>query len=257
MLIFIAWIFIVSAIVIASYVYYDTLKRPQSMKIMNAVWVLTALWSSFGALFLYNKWSRKDLKNTMESMNMSSMKMPSDMSEMKMPSMDMPSKMEAGVSMSTPMPDVRQSMLRSVALSALHCGAGCALADVVGEGITFLFPLVIGGSLIVGSWTLDFVLALTFGIFFQYKAMEQMQPAMKWQKLVGKAAKADLLSLISWQVGMYGWMAICYFVIFPQGSLQKDSATFWFMMQIAMFAGFCTALPVNYLLLKLGIKKAM
>lgn len=222
MLHLIAWISILSALVVAVLLYLKSRQHPEPMKVMHLVWVLTALWGSFVALFFYRKWHS-------------------------------PKPAMAGMAMDMPM--ARPNIWRSVALSTLHCGAGCALADLVGEGVTYFFPLAIAGSLIAGSWTLDFVLALLFGIFFQYAAMRQMQPSVPWKQLVVKAAKADVLSLTAWQVGMYGWMAICYFVLFAQGALPKDSAVFWLMMQVAMLAGFCTAFPMNYLLIRLGVKK--
>jgi len=71
-----------------------------------------------------------------------------------------------------------------------------------------------------------------------------------------QALKADTLSLTAWQVGMYGWMAVATLVIFGR-EISKASPVFWFMMQIAMFFGFATSYPVNWLLLKRGVKEAM
>ena len=71
-----------------------------------------------------------------------------------------------------------------------------------------------------------------------------------------EAFKADTLSLTAWQIGMYGWMAIATFAIFGQ-ELEKTGPVFWFMMQIAMLAGFLTSYPVNWWLLKMGIKEKM
>ncbi len=71
-----------------------------------------------------------------------------------------------------------------------------------------------------------------------------------------QAVKADTLSLTAWQVGMYGWMAVATFVVFEH-ELSKASPVFWFMMQIAMFFGFATSYPVNWVLLKRGVKEAM
>lgn len=62
---------------------------------------------------------------------------------------------------------------QSITLSALHCGAGCTLADIIGEWFTYWVPLQIGGSLIAGSWALDFVLALILGVFFQFIAIRR------------------------------------------------------------------------------------
>ena len=75
-----------------------------------------------------------------------------------------------------------------------------------------------------------------------------------------QAVKADTLSLIAWQVGMYGFMAIAQFIIFRRwlGShIETNMVEFWFMMQIAMVAGFVTSYPVNWWLLKRGIKERM
>jgi hypothetical protein len=42
-----------------------------------------------------------------------------------------------------------------------------------------------------------------------------------------------------------------------QRELSKTGPVFWFMTQIAMVCGFATAYPVNWLLLRRGIKEAM
>lgn len=70
------------------------------------------------------------------------------------------------------------------------------------------------------------------------------------------AVKADTLSVTAWQIGMYGWMAIAVFIIFHR-EIPKTDPLFWFMMQLAMLAGFVTSFPVNRGLIKTGIKEAM
>jgi len=55
---------------------------------------------------------------------------------------------------------------------------------------------------------------------------------------------------------MYGWMAVCFFIIFKH-RIPVTDLVFWLMMQIAMLMGLITALPVNRWLLKKGIKEAM
>jgi hypothetical protein len=73
--------------------------------------------------------------------------------------------------------------------------------------------------------------------------------------LIG-ALKADSLSITFWQIGMYGWMAVAVFLIFGH-ELEKTDPVFWFMMQIAMWFGFATSYPINWWLLKRGIKEKM
>lgn len=220
--------FVCSGIVIAIVIGRDLDRNKQSMKIMNIVWILTALWASYLALWAYYKFGRETMK----------MEMP--MGDMKM---DMP--MDMGVS---------RPHWQSVALSALHCGAGCTLADVAGEWFTYYVPISIGGSLLIGNWVLDFVLALAIGVYFQFYAIREMEKISVEAGLT-RAFKADFFSLTSWQVGMYGWMAIASFVLFKE--LPKDTFTFWFMMQIAMLFGFFCAYPMNALLIKMGVKKGM
>jgi len=70
------------------------------------------------------------------------------------------------------------------------------------------------------------------------------------------ALKADSLSLSAWQVGMYGWMAVATFLIFGY-EIGKEDPVFWFMMQIAMLAGFATSYPINWWLVTVRIKEKM
>lgn len=235
----ISFFFICSGIVIALIIANDLARHKQSMKIMNAVWVLTALWASYLALWAYFKFGREN-GMAMKDGDDEDMKM---MSGMKM-DMDMP------------MGDMNRPHWQSVALSALHCGAGCTLADIIGEWFTSYFPISVGGSLLIGNWVFDFVLALIIGVYFQLYAIREMEKISVSAGLA-RAFKADFFSLTSWQVGMYGWMAIVYFAIFKDSALPIDTWTFWFMMQIAMLVGFLCAYPMNALLIKLGVKKGM
>jgi hypothetical protein len=59
---------------------------------------------------------------------------------------------------------------------------------------------------------------------------------------------------------MYGFMAVAYFWIFRQVlgvELEVNTVEFWFMMQIAMLFGFATSYPVNWWLIRAGIKEQM
>lgn len=74
------------------------------------------------------------------------------------------------------------------------------------------------------------------------------------------AIRADTLSLIAWQAGMYGFMAVAYFAILRNTlgvDLKANTAEFWFAMQVAMLCGLATAYPVNWWLLRAGFKEAM
>ena len=141
------------------------------------------------------------------------------------------------------------------AKSTTHCGSGCTLGDLVAEWLILLLPISIFGRKLFGARIYDYVLAFAFGILFQYFTIKPMKHLSRSEGF--KAAfKADSLSLTAWQVGMYGWMAMATFVIFKR-ELHQTSVVFWFMMQLGMICGFLTSYPINWLLLKKGVKEKM
>lgn len=245
---------LVAAIIIA----IDLTKHKQSMKIMNPVWILTGLWAGALALIAYF-WFGRQKSMPMNSTSNGSMNGMNNMSgmhmTMKMGAMDTMSEMDKKEGMGG-MHMTKRPNWQSVTLSTLHCGAGCTLADLIGEWFLFFVPVAIGGSVLLGSVVIDYILALIIGIYFQYVAIKSMS-SMKPNQIFAKAVKADTLSLTSWQIGMYGFMAIVIFAIFSGQPIAKTSWTFWFMMQIAMLAGFLVSFPVNVLLIRWGVKKAM
>lgn len=154
-----------------------------------------------------------------------------------------------------------------VAEGTSHCGSGCALDDLCAEWLAFAVPAIAVGlgwhtifaEKIYAVWVLDFLFAYLFGIAFQYFTIAPMR-GLNFKDGLWAAIKADTWSLTAWQIGMYGFMAIAYFWIFREGlgvELKVNTVEFWFMMQIAMLCGFVTAYPVNWWLLRAGIKEKM
>jgi hypothetical protein len=149
----------------------------------------------------------------------------------------------------------RRPQWQTVLLAATHCGSGCTLGDITAEIALLLVPFTILGHRIFASWVVDFLLAFTFGIAFQYFTivpMRQLSPADGLKA----AVRADALSLTAWQVGMYGWMALVTFV-FVGRELSPKGVVFWAMMQLGMLAGLATSAPVNAWLLRRGVKEPM
>lgn len=75
-----------------------------------------------------------------------------------------------------------------------------------------------------------------------------------------QALKADFLSITAWQIGMYGFMAFAQFAWFARvygTKAEVNTPEFWFVMQLAMLCGFVTAYPVNWILIKVGVKEQM
>ena len=218
----------------------DEIKHPQHMWIMNVVWPVTALFGTVWIVWQYFTYGRLATHA----------KMSAAMKKKEEP----PNKRE------TPFPVM-------VANGTLHCGAGCTLGDIVAEWLVFAIPAVavafgwhrIFGEKIFAVWIVDYIFAYLFGIVFQYFTIAPMRGLSLGQGILA-AVKADTLSLTAWQIGMYGFMAFAYFYVFRvllRTQLRTDMVEFWFMMQIAMICGFLTAYPVNWWLIRTGLKEKM
>ncbi len=155
----------------------------------------------------------------------------------------------------------------AVGIGATHCGAGCTLGDIVAEWLCFGVPAVaiwfgwhsFFAEKIFAVWIVDFIFAFVFGIVFQYFTIAPMR-GLSFGRGIIAALKADTLSLTAWQVGMYGFMALAQYAYFRPllgKMIEVNTPEFWFTMQIAMLAGFVTSYPVNWWLIKAGIKEEM
>lgn len=195
--------------------------RPQPMQIMTVAWPVNALYFGIAGLIFYFWFGRAPFSS---------------------------------VAMSHHHHSSSSLTWKNIFKTSTHCGTGCTIADIMGEIIMLFFPVYFMGNIIFGGWILDFVLALLVGLYFQYLPNRQM--GMSKPESLKKAIKADILSLTAWQAGMYIWMALVFFVFFTP-HLNRFSAVYWFMMQIAMIIGFLFAYPVNRFLIEKGIKHVM
>ncbi len=203
-------------------------QNPQNMWIMQVVWPVTALWSGPLGLYAYYKVGRLSTKQ----------------------------RVQKAKERDEEPPNKKKPFWQSVGVGASHCGSGCTLGDIIAEWFVFFVPIVIFGSHVVGTWVLDYIVAFVFGIAFQYFTIKPMRELSVGEGLKA-AVKADTLSLTAWQIGMYGWMAISFFLLFSPETLRPNNPVFWFMMQIGMVCGFLTSYPVNWWLLSKKIKEVM
>ncbi len=234
---FLSWLMVLLGIGSCIFVAVDISRRqPQPMAIMRAVWPINALWAGVFGIWAYWKIGR------MGPLPHSSAPSPQGPS-MKMSGTDM-----------NPTNKPQRPFWQSIVAGTLHCGAGCSLADLIGPMVFRAAPFAVAASLVFGEWTLDYLIALLIGVTFQYAALSPMLrqtgPRVWW-----RALKVDFFSLTAWQVGMYGWMALVIFAWF--GRISPVRIEFWFMMQLAMACGFITAYPMNWWLVRAGIKTAM
>lgn len=233
------------AVVCAVFIVVDEIGRPQPMVIMSIVWPVCALFGSVLILAAYLGVGRaKPVSGSPTSQHSHDHRH------------HHASHQSSG-----------KAFAVAVGKGALHCGSGCTLGDIVAEWLAFFFPalaVVFGwqwafDEKIFAVWVLDFVLAFGFGVAFQYFAIKPMRDISVREGIVA-ALKADTASLLSWQIGMYGFMALAHFWFFPDvlgQALTTQSVEFWFVMQLAMLCGFVTAYPVNWGLIRIGVKEAM
>jgi hypothetical protein len=140
-------------------------------------------------------------------------------------------------------------------IAVFHCGAGCSIGDTIAELMVPALALTFAGEF--GTKLIfDFLLAYAFGVAFQYFTVVPMRGLSLGKGLIA-AVRADTVSIVLFEVGMFGWMAINNYWVFPSPHLRPTMAAFWFMMQIAMIAGFMTALPANAWLIRKGWKEKM
>ncbi len=206
----------------------DEMRRPQKMWIMAIVWPVTALFGSVLWLAAYYTWGRAPA---------------------------------AGQEQAKP------PFAAMVLKGSSHCGAGCTLGDIIAEWLAFAVPTIavwfgwhsLFAEKTFAVWIPDFILAFGLGIVFQYFTIKPMRDLSVGEGIVA-ALKADILSISAWQVGMYGGMALIQFGWFSHafgGIARVASPEFWFAMQLAMLGGFATSYPVNWWLIRVGLKEKM
>lgn len=220
---------IIAAILSALVIVLDLRKRPQAMAVMNPVWPVTALY--FGPLGLWAYWR---LGRAAAPEHHAGHKHHGHHAHHHHHNHDRPFWVEvfAGTS---------------------HCGAGCTLGDIAAEFLVFFGGLAIMGSVFTAQLVLDYAFAFLLGIVFQFYSIAPMR-GLGVRDGVKAAIKADFWSLTSFEIGLFAWMALTRFVFFGPGLL-PDSPVYWFMMQIGMVIGFATAFPMNWLLIKTGVKE--
>ena len=225
----VAWITIASGFLTAAAILYDMYGRGrrQVMQVMAVVWPLTALYLGPLGWLAYARLGRPAPAAHSATMSMGQMAMRGE----------------------EPLPG-----WRGIAVTATHCGAGCALGDVIGEWLVFATAFTIAGTALWGEYIVDFAFGYALGIGFQYWAIKPGSTLTPWTAL-RHAIEADTLSVIAFEAGMFAWMAFFQRVLFPQ--LMPDDASYWLMMQIAMGIGLVATYPAQILLINRGVKRPM
>lgn len=189
---------------------------------MEAVWPLTALYAGPAAVAAYIRWGR-----------------PMSPRWMKQPGHGMRGK----------------PFWAGTAVSATHCGAGCVLGDLVAEWTVFAAALQLAGLALPVEYPFDYARPQLGDLVPVLRHRAHAPPGGR--RGAQARGQADFLALSAFEIGLFGWMAIMQLVLFPSPHLPADSAAFWFLMQVGMLIGFATTYPMNWWLIRHGIKEVM
>jgi hypothetical protein len=269
----VAWVYLSICFACAGAISYDIFgnRRRQPMGVMNAVYPITALYFGPLALAFYWRWAR------------AARRLPAAPASVSRESAPRPAMAPAGDGMrahggqhadhdmaaehgadrtAEPTPPGKRGTPGKprwavMATEVSHCGSGCVLGDVISEFVIFALALTIAGTALWAEYIGDYILALALGVMFQYFAIAPML-GLGFRDGLKAAAKADVISLTAFEIGLFGWMAVMAFVLFPAPHhLMPNAAAFWFLMQIGMIIGFAASWPANVWLVNRGIKIPM
>jgi hypothetical protein len=243
----IGWVALGVAFLCAFAILWDIFGRGyrQHMAIMNAVYPITALYWGPVAVWFYLRRGRRMSHRWAEEHGR-------DMDEMMASDDEDPQSC---------LPFAKKNWW-PISKGVSHCGAGCTLGDICGEWIVYLTAWTIpifaaeAANSLMAMYVADFTLAWSFGIVFQYFSIVPMRDDVGRLAGIWQAIKADTLSIVAFQVGLFGYMALYHLVLW-RPPLTVASPTYWFMMQLGMIVGFFTAWPVNAWLIKRGVKEKM
>lgn len=238
-----AWISLSVSFLCALGIIVDERRRPQQMAIMNLVWPITALYLGPLAVATY---LRSGLKTTRRWHHRMTQQI----------ALELEREHSGGAIPLRRSPAPGAPTREQVAVAASHCAAGCVLGDIGAECWVFLMALTFAGGEFQTRILLDFLLAWSFGVAFQYFTIAPLRGYSLGKGLL-EAIRVDTLSIAAFQIGLFAWMAVTYFVIFPSPHLHPNQAVFWYMMQIGMVVGYFTSYPANVFLLTSGWKEKM
>ncbi len=194
----VAWLYLTVCFCCAGIIAYDIAlnQRRQPMGVMNVVFPVTALYFGPFALALYWRWGRAAAPTTMPPMPVSRALVPQATTASAGGGLQAHGGQHAHHDMAgaagpggagEPAPPRERDRPRwvTMAIEVSHCGTGCTLGDVISEFAIFGLGLAIAGVTLGAEYAGDYLLALAFGIIFQYFAIAPMRglgPRTAWSR---------------------------------------------------------------------------
>lgn len=202
-----AWISLAVGVASFALVLVDTYvyRHRQPAKVMEIVWLVTALYIGPVAVRLYWNWGRPEALA-------------------RSPRKDRSRRPHRG----------------TIVTQVSRCGAHCALGFVVAEVALYAFGLP-RSALWVG-YAGDYLMAVTIAVLFRLFESPRRRLAQVWRALA-TVVQVELVTITTFEVALFVWLTLAHHMVFPEPPLRLDSPTFWFAGQIGMIAGFITAWP--------------
>jgi hypothetical protein len=127
--------------------------------------------------------------------------------------------------------------------ATLHCLTGCGVGDILGVIVGTFFNLPYGTRIIAGV-----IFGFIFGFLFSaIPLLKAKIPFVAASKII---LTTELLSILSMETAEAGTE-----LVFPgMRRMGLVHIQYWIGLLIALVAGFIVAFPVNYLLVKKGVR---
>lgn len=213
----IAVFFVCTGLALLVTVSVSLLKNRQPIKIMRATWFFTMLWATFLGWWAYKKIGINGIN---------------------------------GMKYSSPY------SWPHIALSTLQTGAACTIGILIAQIVEMFLPLSIEGNVRIGTTLSEIILSLLMGIILQYRMFRQRgvhNPILA----TDRAMRAEVMPVMAWMGGFFFWWWVVNDLCPNFLQAHKHDWIYWFVLQIGMYFGFFFSFPVNYLLVRKGVKKRM
>lgn len=228
MLTIVSWIVIALGLLTAGAIALDVRRHPQHMSVMNITWPITGLYMPVIGWVAYWFMGRPDGRSRHSDHDA-----------------------DAGAGHH----HAAKPKWQSVFVGVTHCGGGCTLGDALAAPIVAATGFTVLASTMLGHFVGAFIGAYVFGLVFQILPAMEMGETNIARAFIN-AVKADTVSLVAFEIGMFAWLAIAFTGILGEEP-PVASPVYWLQMQIAMDIGFVTAFPANWWLIGRGIKHGM
>lgn len=217
----VSWVYIGVGLLCALVILYDVFGRGyrQRVRLMEAVWPITAVYSGPLGLLAYYRYGRPESRKWQEEHG-------------KPPEKSLPV---------------------AAATGATPCAAASFLAHLAAVPLVILSGLTIAGRDIWPMILLIAVLALPFLFAFEYFSSTVPGRGLFAGKGLGVALLIAAVTVVAFDLGMGLAMVFVHFVLmFPPAEV-----AFWFVMQIGLILGFLTTYPAVLWLVRRGTKEAV